>query len=122
MPVFKAADPSKPDLDVISKVIQRTKSVGGMTPEALEKLYKEAGWPTEGIEKLTFDDGDSSSGGQSNGTSGTGKSQSGGKSSATNSANKSLIKNLIVDGDRLIDPDTDEVVNLNELNEQGEYK
>jgi hypothetical protein len=119
-PVFKAADPSKPDLDVISKVIQRAKSVGGITPEALEKLYKDAGWPTEGIEDLSFDDGDKSRGGESGGTSGTGSSQ-GGKSGGSNT-NNSVTKQLIVDGDKLIDTLTGKVVNIDELDEQGEYK
>jgi hypothetical protein len=120
MPVFKAADPSKPDLDVISKVIQRTKSVGGMTPQALEKLYKEAGWPTEGIEDLNFEDGDTSRGGESGGTSGTGNSQSG-KSGGSNT-NNSVTKQLIVDGDKLVDTATGEVVNTDQLTENGEYE
>jgi hypothetical protein len=120
MPVFKAADPSKPDLDVISKVIQRTKSVGGMTPEALEALYKDAGWPTEGIEDLTFDDGDSSRGGESGGTSGTGSSQSG--SSGGSNTNNSVSKQLVVDGDKIVDIMTDKVVNADQLTESGEYK
>ena len=120
MPVFKAADPSKPDLDVISKVIQRAKSAGGMTPKALEALYKEAGWPTEGIEDLTFDDGDTSRGGESGGSSGTGNSQ-GGASGGANT-NNSVAKSLRVEGDRLIDNDTDKVVNLDDLDEEGNYK
>jgi hypothetical protein len=120
MPVFKAADPSKPDLDVISKVIQRTKSVGGMTPQALETLYKEAGWPTEGIEDLNFDDGDTSRGGESGGTSGTGNSQSG--NSGGSNTNNSVTKQLIVDGDKLVDTATGEVVNTDQLTENGDYK
>lgn len=121
MPVFVPADPSKPDLDVISKVIQRGKSVGGLTPEALESLYKAAGWPTEGIEDLTFDDGDTSRGGESNGTSGTGSTQDGGGASATNSEN-SVSKTLIVDGDKLVDSRTGKVVNLDDLDDDGNYK
>jgi hypothetical protein len=120
MPVFKAADPSKPDLDIISKVIQRTKSVGGMTPEALEKLYKDAGWPTEGIEDLSFDDGDTSRGGESGGTSGTGSSQ-GGKSGGSNT-NNSVTKQLVVYGDKLIDIITDKVINIDQLTEDGDYR
>lgn len=122
MPVFKAADPSKPDLDVISKVIQRAKSVGGMTPEALERLYKDAGWPTEGIEDLNFDDGDTSRGGESNGTSGTGNSQSGKSSASAANTNSSVAKQLVVDGDKLIDTKTGQVVNLDDLDEEGNYK
>jgi hypothetical protein len=120
MPVFKAADPSKPDLDVISKVIQRAKSVGGMTPQALEALYKDAGWPTEGIEDLTFDDGDTARGGESGGTSGTGSSQ-GGKTGGSNT-NNSVSKQLVVDGDKLVDTITGKVVNLEDLDDEGNYK
>lgn len=120
MPVFKASDPSKPDLDVISKVIQRAKSVGGMTPQALEALYKTAGWPTEGIESLSFDDGDTSSGGESKGTSGTG-AKSGSKGKSTNT-NNSVSKQLIVDGDKIIDTATGRVVNLDDLDDNGVYK
>lgn len=90
MPEFVPADPSKPDLDTISKVIQRVKSVGGLTPQALESIYVAAGWPTEGIEDLSFDDGDTSRGGESQGSSGVGGSQSGGANSSTNTENKAL--------------------------------
>lgn len=120
MPVFKAADPSKPDYDVISKVIQRTKSTGGLTPQALEKLYIEAGWPTEGIEDLIFDDGDTSRGSESNGTSGTGDSQNG--SSGGSNTNNTVTKTLIAEGDRIIDVETDEVVNSMDLDRYGNYK
>lgn len=95
MPVFQSEDPSKPDLDIISKFIQRTKSVGGLTQEALESLYEASDLPVEGIEELSFDDEDSSRGGESNGSSGTGNSQAGGASSETNSENAS--KSFYVD-------------------------
>lgn len=96
MPVFIPADPSKPDLDVISKVIQRTKSVGGMTQEAMTHLYEQAGWPTDGIEDLIFDDGNTSRAGESGGTSGTGSTQQGGANSETNVEN-SVRKDLVID-------------------------
>jgi hypothetical protein len=99
MPEFKPMDPTKPDMDVISKIIQRTKSVGGLTKEALTAIYETAGWPTEGIDELTFDDGDTARGGESGGTSGTGGSQSNGANSSTNVENKSVIKKLILDSE-----------------------
>jgi hypothetical protein len=92
MPTFVAADPTEYSHDELSKVTQRMKSVGGLTPAALEYLYKKAKIPTEGIEDLTFDDGDTSRGGESQGSSGTGNTQAGGYNSATNVENKSLFK------------------------------
>lgn len=122
MPVFEPADPDEFDVDVMSKAIQRMKSVGGLTPQAMEHWYDKAGLPVEGIDELTFDDGDTSRGGEGNGTSGTGNSQAGGKSSATNSENGGVSKSLVVDGDKIIDTQTDEVINLEDLNETGDYK
>lgn len=116
MPVFEPADPDEFDVDTMSKAVQRMKSVGGLTPKALEHWYEKAGLPTEGIDELSFDDGDTSRGGESNGTSGTGSTQQGGKSSTTNAENGgSVTKSLIVDGDRLIDTETDQVINANDL-------
>jgi len=92
MPKFVAADPTEYSHDELSKVTQRMKSVGGLTPNALEYLYKKAKLPTEGIEDLNFDDGDTSRGGESQGSSGTGSTQSGGSNSATNVENKGLFK------------------------------
>lgn len=120
MPEFVAADPTEFDLDILSKFIQRTKSVGGITPQVLEYLYDKAGLPIDGIEDLVFDDGDTSRGGESQGSSGTGNTQSGGANSATNTENAGT-KSLIVDGDRIVDTETDKVVNLEDLNDNGEY-
>lgn len=106
MPRFEPKDPDEMSVDDLSKAIQRMKSVGGLTPEALKTLYLKAGLPTEGIDELTFDDGDTSRSGESNGTSGTGNTQSGGAASATNSENGGVSKNLILDGDTIIDSKT----------------
>jgi hypothetical protein len=92
MPKFVPADPTEYSHDELSKVTQRMKSVGGLTPAALKYLYKKAKLPTEGIEDLVFDDGDTSRGGESNGTSGVGGSQAGGANSATNVENKALFR------------------------------
>lgn len=110
MPVFEPADPDEFDVDTMSKAIQRMKSVGAMTPQALEHWYQKAGLPTEGIQDLVFDDGDTSRGGEGNGTSGTGNTQAEGSSSATNSENGGVDKKLVVDGGRIIDTVTDKVI------------
>lgn len=124
MPVFEPASPDEVNFDDISKTVQRMKSVGGLTPQALTALYEKGGLPTEGIEDLNFDDGDTSRGGESNGTSGTGNSQSGGANSATNSENSvdRSVKQFVHDGDLIIDTKTDKPVNLMDVNpETGEY-
>ena len=88
LPKFETIDPSKPDIEAISKAIQRLKATGAMTPAALTKWYEDMGLPIEGIEDLVFDDGDTSDVGRaSDGTSGNGTSQSGGASSDSNSDN-----------------------------------
>lgn len=87
MPTFKAGNPTPADLDVISKAVQRMKSVGALTKEALTELYEQLEWDTDGIDDLVFDDGNTSRGGEGNGTSGTGDTQSGGANSETNSEN-----------------------------------
>jgi hypothetical protein len=131
MPVFKSADPSKPDLDVVSKVLQRADSVNALTPKAFESLYADAGWSTDGLEEFLDKRAadaeaaatavnESKAGGANGGTSGTGNSQSG-KSGGSNT-NNSVAKSLRVEGDRIIDNDTDEVVNLEELDDEGNYK
>lgn len=122
MPEFVHADPTEFDLDMMSKVVQRMKSVGGLTPQALEFLYNKAGFPEDGIDDLTFDDGDTSRGGESNGTSGVGNSQSGGASSTTNAENGGVTKRLIIDGDKIVDTATDKIINTDDLNSYGEYK
>ena len=123
MPVFQPADPDEMDLEIASKAIQRMKSVGGMTPSAIEHVYRKLGWPTDGIEDLVFDDGDTSRAGESKGSSGTGNSQQGGIGSAVNSENVSKAKKLTVDGDYIIDTDTGLILNYQDINpETGEYK
>ncbi len=119
MPVFEAADPDELDIDLMSKAIQRMKSVGAMTPKGLEYWYEKAGMPTEGIDELNFDDGDTSRGGEGGGTSGTGNSASGGSTSANKSDSGGVSKSLVLDAGRLIDPETDQVFNFDSLNEQG---
>jgi hypothetical protein len=119
MPVFEPADPDEMDLDIVSKAVQRMKSVGGLTPQAMKTMYERSGLPTEGISELTFDDGDTSRAGESKGSSGTGNTQSGGKSSATNSENGgSVAKNFIIDHETddeyvAIDPTTGQVISIN---------
>jgi len=115
MPVFESADPEEFDVDVMSKAIQRMKSVGGITEEALRYLYTKAGWPTEGIENLVFDDGDTSRAGESEGSSGTGNTQSEGASSAVNSENGGVEKNFVIDGDRIIDTSNGKTINEEDL-------
>lgn len=124
MPVFEPASPDEVSLDEISKAVQRMKSVGAMTPKLLERFYTQLGADIEGIEDLNFDDGDTSRGGESNGTSGTGNSQSGGANSATNSENSvdRSVKQFVHDGDLIIDTNTDKPINLMDVNpETGEY-
>ena len=100
MPTFEPIDPDEFDIDVLSKAVQRMKSVGGLTPEVLAQLYAKSGLMVEGIDKLSFDDGDTSRSGESKGSSGTGNSQSGGKSSSTNSENGGTSKSMLDPLDR----------------------
>ena len=72
MPEFEAADHLFQNIDELGKFIQRMKSVGALTPEALTTLYEQMGWDTDGIKDLTFDDGDSSRGGDGMETAGDG--------------------------------------------------
>ena len=93
MPTFTHNDPSDPDFDTISKVLQRGGSVELLTDKAIESIYEDANWSTEGLEehlsKRTEMKMESRSG-ESKGSSGTGDSQAGGASSATNAENKSF--------------------------------
>jgi hypothetical protein len=122
MPEFVPANPSKLDLETLGKFIQRAKSVGGLTPEAMEYLYNETGLPTEGLDLLDFTPEDTSRAGESKGSSGTGDTQAGGKASATNSDNGGVDKAFVIDGGRVIDPETDKVLNTEDLDEDGNYK
>jgi len=115
MPVFEAADPDEFSVETMAKAAQQMGSVGALTNEALLQMYEKAGWPTEGVMDLELDPA-ASKAGEGLGTSGTGTSQSGGKSSATNSANGSSVsKNLVLDGDNLVDTSDDTIVNINEV-------
>lgn len=108
MPEFEPAEPTEFDPEVMSKFIQRTKSVGALTPDALRFIYEKSGLPTEGIEDLIFDDGDTSRGGESEGSSGVGNTQQAGLGTQQNLENKSLIKNFIQEGDYIVDINTGE--------------
>lgn len=121
MPVFKPAEVDELDLDAAGKFIQRAASVMKMTPEGLKYIYEKSGLPTDGIDELDFTDKGESRSGEGLGTSGTGDSQKGGSNSSINMDNKSMRK-LVVDGDRIVDTETDKVVNLSDLNQNGEYE
>lgn len=124
MPSFEPADPDEFDFATAGAFIQRVGSVNKLTPKALEYLYDKAGFPLEGIEELDFQDKGQSRAGESKGSSGTGDSQMAGSNSATNSANAisaGVSKKLIVDGDKIIDTETDQVVNAEDLNNEGRY-
>lgn len=125
MPVFSAINPFKLSYDEAGKFIQRVKSVGGMTKEVLEFVYKDLGVPTEGIDELDFSSKGDSRAGESKGSSGTGDSQEGGSASEMNmdngaSADKSLIT-AATDCDRIFD-DNGNCINEDELDELGNYK
>lgn len=122
MPKFKAADPYEFDFDGAGKFIQRVASVNKMTPKALEYFYKRAGFSLEGVEELDFSSKGQSRAGESKSSGGNGNKTQ--MNSDTNMENKSLqrVRNLVVDGDRLIDRQTDEVVNFEDLDTEGNYK
>lgn len=87
MPVFEAAEPSEFDPDVMSKVIQRVQSVGGMTKEALTHLYELSGWPTEGLEDLDLTSDNQSQAGMGDGTAGKAGEKQGDDNSVSNNEN-----------------------------------
>lgn len=122
MPEFVAADPNEFSTDEAGKFIQRVASVGKMTPQVLEWLLNKMNAPIDGIEELDFTNKGQSRAGESQGSSGTGNTQDGGVASTVNSENGGTVKNLIVDGDKIIDTETDEVVNMIDLNKDGEYE
>lgn len=117
MPVFKPADPSKPDWDTISKVLQRAGSVELLTNKAIEDLYTSAGWDIEGLdEHLTKREEmkKETRAGESMGSSGTGDTQSGGASSTTNMENKSFIVDYETDEQIIaVDSKTGEPIFIN---------
>lgn len=112
MPEFKPADPSKPDLDTLSKVLQRAGSVELLTNSAIENIYEAAGWDTDGLDEMLTKREKmkvQSRAGESKGSSGTGNTQGGGAKSTTNMENKSLEQERFV-----VDYETDdEIVAVN---------
>ena len=98
-PEFIPNDPSKPDLDTLGKLLQRGGSVELLTNNAVESIYKAAGWDSEGLDELLEKREQmkmESRAGESQGSSGTGDTQAGGGNSVTNTENKSL-ENFEVD-------------------------
>ncbi|QHZ59727.1 portal protein [Alteromonas phage vB_AmeM_PT11-V22] len=95
MPVIEYGDLDEPDLDTMSKVVQRMGSVGMLPKEKsfLIKLYESMGFDTSMFEDMTDEEflelltEDTSAAGEGLGTSGTGMTQSEGASSTTNSEN-----------------------------------
>lgn len=122
MPQFVAADPNEFSADEAGKFIQRVASVGKLTPQVLEWILNKMNAPLEGIEDLDFTDKGQSRAGESQGSSGTGNTQDGGVASTVNTENGGTVKSLVVDGDYIVDSETGKVVNLEDLNEDGEYK
>ena len=80
------------------------------------------GLPLEGIDELDYSSSGVSRAGEGMGTSGTGTHNQ--NNSDTNMDNKSFEqRELVVDGGRIIDTETDKVVNLQDLDpETGQYK
>ena len=116
VPVFQPKSPTPPDKDVISKTIQRIKSVNGLTPSALEHLYKQLDWPTDGIEDIDFNDKGKSRAADGMKTPGFGTSTSvdGTDHSIANNEN-TATKNLVFDSEdddtiTLVDTETDEPI------------
>lgn len=110
MPVFQPADPQEMSLQDASVSIQRMKAVGGLTEGGLTWFYEKLGMPVEGIDKLTFEDGNTSRSGDGMVTAGEGtSSKPGGKNgvdpSVGNMASKA-IKDIIIDGKHLVDAAT----------------
>lgn len=139
MPTFKPKDPDELSLEELGKFIQRVASVNKLTLEAAEYLYDKSGLPTDGLEELAFTPDDDleiqqqqsdmavkaqkhtmklqneSRAGESQGSSGTGSNVQ------VNSDVNMENKRLIVDGDRIIDVETDKVLNSSDLDSTGNY-
>lgn len=117
MPEFVPADFKRMDLDVLSKIVQRMKSVEGLPPQVLTQLLDMSELTTEGVDELNFQSKGASRAGESLGSSGTGNTQDGGVSSTVNANNGGVTKalNAVVYTDKqgnqhLIDTDTDSVI------------
>lgn len=83
MPYFEADDPTKPDIDSLTKGASRLASGGIMTKAGLEKLYEWMGLPLEGIDEIDLE----AAMGKFNEGSGNGDSQKDGAGSDTNNEN-----------------------------------
>lgn len=83
MPYFEADDPTKPDIDSLTKGASRLASGGIMTRAGLEKLYEWMGLPLDGIEDIDLE----AAMGKYNEGSGNGNSQKDGAGSDTNNEN-----------------------------------
>jgi len=115
IPVFEYKDPSQYDRDVFGKLVQRLKSVGGLSPEALKHLYKEAGFPLDGVEDLDFDGKGTSRAGEGFGTSGYGMSTDVGAGD-NNLENTGTAKALVKDTDgNIIDTETGRLITYQEV-------
>ncbi len=118
MPIYQAVSPTEANKDELSKVVQRIASVNKMTPKALEVVYNELGWDTDGIEDLDFTDKGESRAGDGMATAGEGTSNSsGGKggsdASLANNENANVTKNLIFESET-----EDEITLLNTENSE----
>ena len=127
MPVFKAADPDELSIDEIGKFIQRVKSVGALTPAMWKHLAKKGRLPEEGIDDIDFTDSASSRAGDGMKSPGQGTSTSvGGKdaSSANTENGGSVSKSKTIacpETDRIFDLEGN-IINADELDEEGNYK
>ncbi len=100
MPVYTPVSPTEANKDELSKVVQRIASVNKMTPKALESVYTELGWDTDGLEDLDYTDKGQSRSGESQGSSGTGNTQEGGGATSTNNMeNSDVSKDLILESE-----------------------
>lgn len=80
MPIYKSKDPTELSLDDIGKLTQRMASVNKLTQPALEDIYEQMGWSSEGLDKLDYTDKGQSRAGDGMSTAGEGTSNSyGGK-------------------------------------------
>jgi len=109
LPNYVYADPDQLSMDEAGKFIQRAKSVGGLTQEALEYIYRLAGIPYGEVDLLDFTSEDTSRAGESQGTSGTGSSQLGGVGSSVNVDNKQLVIDSYDDTEVVLDIDSQKV-------------
>lgn len=131
MPVFVPSDPDELPLDEVGKFIQRTKSVGGLTPDVLEEVLRRGKLPVDMIDQIDFTDPATSRAGDGMTTAGPGtaETQGGGDRSTSNSENggtveRAMHKQFVAEAgtDRIIDAETGQCVNEDELDKSGNYK